>query len=151
MGFGLDRWVEQGLLTLNWVPALEKELDELGEDLVEAIVKSGAKRVVVDGVDGFRHSASYKKRVNRFLIALVKRIKALGVTLVIVEEISLFRSHTQRQVAELSALNENVIYLRHVDTALRLKRMISIVKVRSAVFDSSSRELQIGKNGIVVR
>jgi circadian clock protein KaiC len=136
---------------LRWIPALEEELDEIGETLIESILKLGAKRVVIDAIDGFRNSTSYHKRVNLFLAALIIKIKSLGVTLVLIEETSLYLNQTERKVTEVSAMNENLLYLRHVEVESRMTRVISILKIRSAIYDPSVRELTISPKGIDVR
>jgi circadian clock protein KaiC len=150
LGFALDEWVKQGLLTLHRVSSLEEELDEIGETLIETIQRTGAKRVVIDALDGFRNSTSYVSRVNLFLVALVVKLKSLGVTLIIIEETSLYLNHTERKVTELSAMNENLLYLRHVELESKMTRVISILKIRSAIYDPSVRELKISAKGIDV-
>jgi circadian clock protein KaiC len=150
LGFSLDAWVEKGMLTIHRVSALEEELDEIGETLIEIIQRNGAKRVVIDALDGFRNSTSYVSRVNLFLVALVVKLKSLGVTLIIIEETSLYLNHTERKVTELSAMNENLLYLRHVELESKMTRVVSILKIRSAVYDPSVRELKISAKGIDV-
>ena len=150
LGFQLEKAEKDGRLSLLWFPALEQDLDELAHALISQVERTGAKRVVIDGVDGFKLSATFPKRVNRFLVALSLRIRALGATLVLVEETSFFRRPSSRQVAELSALNENVLYLRNMRYEPRLVRAISVIKMRKGAFDHSVKELRISKNGLEV-
>jgi circadian clock protein KaiC len=146
----VHKWVEKGTIEILWHPALEQELDELGESLLQAVRRSKVKRVVIDGVDGFRYSATDQQRINRFFVALVLKLKAEGVTVLLVEEISFFSGSQQRQVAELSALNETLLYLRNLDFGSRMMRVISILKIRSAVYDASVREFRIDQSGVKV-
>ena len=78
------------------------------------------------------------------------RLKSLGVTVLLVEETALFKRSQERQVAELSALNENLIFMRHQVKGAEIKRTVSILKIRNATYDPTIREFIIGKKGIVV-
>lgn len=51
---------------------------------------------------------------------------------------------------EYSAAFENIIYLRYIETAFQVKRLINIYKVRSSSYDIAIHEFYISNNGIVV-
>lgn len=146
----LDKHVENKDIEIMWHPSIEQEIDELGEALINAVIRTNAKRVVIDGVDAFRYSTNYKKRLSRYMVALIMKLKTLGVTVLLVEETALFQERHERQIAELSALNENLLFLQQTQDGSELARTVSILKIRNAVYDSTVRELVIGKNGITV-
>jgi circadian clock protein KaiC len=142
--------VRDGIIEILWHPALEQELDELGEDLLQSVRRTKAERVVIDGVVGFRHSATDQTRINRFFVALILKLKTEGVTVLLIEEATLFHEQGPRKIAELSALNETLLLLRNIEFETRMMRVISILKVRSAVYDPSLREFQIDQEGVRV-
>lgn len=146
----LEMHVKNKDVEIIWFPAIEQEIDELGEALINAVIRTKAKRVVIDGVDAFRYSTNYKKRLSRYMVALIMKLKTLGVTVLLVEETALFQERHERQIAELSALNENLIFLQQSQDGAELARTVSILKIRNAVYDSTVRELVIGKDGISV-
>ena len=146
----LREHVDEGNVEIIWRPALEQEIDELGERLFEAVIRFKAQRVVIDGVEGFRQSAADKERVNVFFNALVSRLKSLGTTVVIIEESSLFGQPRDRLVAEMSSLNENLLLFRNVDMDTRLVRIISAVKIRNTSYDHSAHTYEISNKGIAV-
>ena len=143
--------VKAGRIDVLWHPALELELDQLGDALLKSVREKQAKRVFIDGVDAFRYSTSHGSRLNRFFVALIMRLKAIGVTVLLVEETALFRGSERRQIAELSALNENLLFLQHVIARGKFIRSISVLKIRNAVYDPHARELHIDDTGVQVR
>ena len=50
----------------------------------------------------------------------------------------------------LVAMLDNVIFLRHVELRARLRRLVSVVKMREGAGDPSLREFSIGEHGIEV-
>ena len=146
----LEKHVKDKKIEILWHPSIEQEIDELGDVLIKAVIRTKAKRVVIDGVDAFRYSTNYKKRLSRYMVALIMKLKTLGVTVLLIEETALFQERHERQIAELSALNENLIFLQQTQDGSELARTISILKIRNAVYDSTVRELVIDKNGISV-
>jgi circadian clock protein KaiC len=147
VGLAFRGAVERGQVQILWRAALEHELDELGELILNAVRAHGARRLFIDGIDGLRYSAAFPNRLDRFLTALILHLKALRVTVVFAEESSLFQTHVARHVGELSALNDNLVYLRYTDIDAHLTRVLSIVKIRSSPYDPSVRELVITDAG----
>ena len=148
LNLDLSENIKKGEIEILWRPALEQELDELGHSLLQKVQDAKVKRVVIDGVDGFRYSTINSKRINRFFVALIMHLKALGTAVVLIEETALFSKPNHRQVAELSALNESVVFLRHFQSRGKMKRLVSILKVRSSIYDSSIREFKIDAEGV---
>jgi circadian clock protein KaiC len=54
-------------------------------------------------------------------------------------------------VSGVSAIIENLIFLRFVEKDATLSRLISITKMRNSAYDEHVRELAITSNGIEVR
>jgi len=108
-------------------------------------------RLVIDGIDGLKLSASFKDRVYTLITALMIKLKALNVTVLLIEEASLFGQHPDRQVAELSAVNENLIYGRYREVKEDRIRIISLVKVRNGTLDSANRIFTITPKGFLIK
>jgi circadian clock protein KaiC len=146
----LAKQVKDKKIEIMWHPSIEQEIDGLGNALIEAVIRTKAKRVVIDGVDAFRHSTNYTDRLSRYMVALVMKLRTLGTTVLLIEETSLFRASHDRQIAELSALNENLILLEHSQSGQQLIRNVSILKIRNSIYDSTIREMLIDGKGISV-
>ena len=146
----LDKPYAEGLLRMLWQPPLELHNDELAEKLLETLAASRARRLVIDGVAGFRHSAVYAGRVTRFVAALTNELRAMGVTTLISEELSLLSDSAVVDSPQLSAFVENIILLRYLEVRSQLYRLISIMKLRDSDYDSAIREFTITSRGIAV-
>lgn len=150
LNINLREQVKNKSVEIVWASALESKIDELGDMLLTAAMRTKAKRIVVDGLDAFRYSTEYAERLPSFMVALASRLKVLGATVLFVEETSLFSQQKERQIAELSALNENLIYFQHLVVKGKLERSISILKIRNSIYDCTVREMIIDKDGIKV-
>jgi circadian clock protein KaiC len=132
-----------------WQPALRYGLDALAERLLDDVRKRKVKRVVIDGIDGFRQSAAYPERTIRFATALSHELRALDVTVMITEETQkLFGPEVEVRIQGLSALVDNIILLEYMDVGSELKRLLSVVKQRGSGYDACVRELSITGRGI---
>ena len=122
----------------------------LPADLIAAVRKRGVQRLFIDGLSGFRNALVYPARQQRFFGALFNELRALGVTTVLAEETRDLFGAEVNAPSELVAMLDNVIFLRHVELRARLRRLVSVVKMREGISDPSLREFSIGKHGIEV-
>jgi circadian clock protein KaiC len=149
VGLPLRGHVESGLVEIAWQPSLKFGLDELGERLLENVQRRKVRRVVIDGIDGFRLGAAYPERTLRFVTAIVNELRALDVTVVITEETQkIFGPEVEVRVPGMSALVDNIILLEYMDAGAELKRFLSIVKQRGSGHENHVRELLITDRGI---
>jgi hypothetical protein len=88
--------------------------------------------------------------MNQFMPALVLKLKSMKVTTMLVEEISTFGLNEGRQIAELSAINENVLLLHHEDIDDEIVPALTILKMRNSGFDKETRKLILSSHGIKV-
>lgn len=148
----LEEHVRAGRLQLSWAAPMERLLDDIADEILGTVDATGARRVVIDGVDALRLAAVYPDRVPRFVAALMFELRARNVTSVITEESDLHRRDHCLPIPDqvVSAVVENVMILRQVVLRARLHRLISIPKVREGAHDASSREFTIAAGGIEV-
>ncbi|MEW6269117.1 MAG: ATPase domain-containing protein [Thermodesulfobacteriota bacterium] len=150
LGLRLASWCEQGLLHVAWQAPLEIFLDEVAERIVDLVTRHGARRVFIDGLEGFVQAAMHPERLPSFLSALTVLLRARGVTTFLSEELPIFTQTIEGTVISVSALVENVILMRYFEYAGEVRRLISIVKLRESDFDAAIREFRITQQGIVV-
>jgi len=149
VGVAMREHVESGLIGMQWQPALRYGLDQLAERLLNDVQKRQVRRVVIDGIDGFRQGAAYPERTMRFVTALTNELRALDCTVMVTEETQkLFGPEVEIRIPGLSALVDNIILLEYMDVGSELKRLISVVKQRGSGHDGNVRELCITDRGI---
>lgn len=153
VGLPLGRYVEAGLIQLDWQPPLEHLMDSLAEQLLERIRaedKRERRRLFIDGAEGFRAAAVYEDRIPRFLSALTNQLRSLDITTLITDELELFQSELVLPTPELANVAESVVLLRYVELRSQIYRLLSVMKMRESGYDASLREFHIAPGGIDV-
>jgi circadian clock protein KaiC len=151
LGRDLDAAIAAGHLELLWQAPTELTLDVLGHRLVDAARRLGARRVVVDGMGGFLEGAAEPERLARFFAALVNELRAMGATtLITIETPRLFGPEVNVPMVGISAVADNILFLRLVETQGWLRRTLAVLKVRDSDFDSSLLGFSIGATGIAL-
>ncbi|KFE64762.1 ATPase domain-containing protein [Hyalangium minutum] len=146
----LKKYVDKGLIEIQWQPPLEHNMDSLAERLLERLHERNVKRIrlFIDGVSGFRSAAVYPDRMGRFFSALSHQLRMLDATTLYSEETPLLSPGVETPLAESAAYVENIILLRYVELRSQLYRLISIMKMRESQYDSGIREFSITDEGI---
>ena len=148
LGLGFSDACRDGLVELIWNPPAEGILDVMGADLIAAVKRYGAKRLFIDGLVGFKQAA-YSERLSAFFSLLSQQLSALRVTTLITEETrELFVREIQVPTPGVSAIFQNILFVRHVETGNELSRLISVMKTRDSDHDRALRRFDITSRGI---
>lgn len=148
VGLMLQGAVDAGTLSLQWQPPLELYMDELGEKLLGELERTRATRLFIDGVEGFRDVSAFPERFRMFITALTVHLRAAGVTTFFSQELPLFgNGPVVQDELLLSAVVENILRLRYVERRRRLRRLISVMKMRENSYDHDVREFRISDAG----
>jgi circadian clock protein KaiC len=151
MGIDLAGAEQRGEVEILWYPTGEHVLDKLAHQLLDAVLRRGVKRLVIDGISGFQQAAVEPERIVRFWSALSNELRGLRVTaLHTLEMPELVGAEVRVPVNGISSLAEGMVLLRYVELRSRLYRLISLFKVREGTFDPTIREFTITDAGIVV-
>lgn len=152
IGIELGKYVDNGMIEIIWQPPLEHYMDSLAEKLLEKIKaeQQEKRRLFIDGAEGFRSAAIYQDRMPRFLSAFTNQLRTQDVTTVISEELDLYKSEVDLPNPELATVTEGVILVRYVELKSHIHRLISILKMRESMYDTSIREFDIRPEGIIV-
>jgi circadian clock protein KaiC len=110
------------------------------------------KRLVIDGLGGFVESVIQPERIGRFFACLANELRAQRVaTILTIESSDIVGPAVRMPVGGVSAIIENLIFLRFVEKDSTLKRLISVTKMRNSAYDEHVRELALTSRGIEVR
>jgi circadian clock protein KaiC len=143
--------VRKGLVEILWRAPLEQLADALSKMLLETVERRGVRRLFLDGLAGLCEGIVYPERVRAFVTALLNALQAKGITTLVADETEqLFGPYPDSSVKGIGSVVDNVIYLRYVELRSQLRRLISVMKVRQGVYDSSLREFSIGPTGFQV-
>jgi len=146
---GLAEAVESKQLELHWQRPIEGVIDLLADRMLQAVRRSGTKRVFIDGLQGFQAAAGNTERLREVMSCVTDELESLGVTSVYSSETpDLFGDQLQLSILGMSSLTHNIILLRHLERECRTVRRISVLKLRDSDHDQSVREFSIADDGI---
>jgi circadian clock protein KaiC len=149
LGLELERRGKRSNVSLLWQPSTEQNVDELVEKLLGELDRTGASRVFIDGLDGLQRATLHAERVHHIFTALANELRARNVTTLYSYEVPKFIGpDLEAPISGVSALVENLIYLRFIEVSAYLYRVLSILKVRETHYDPSLRVFTIGPRGI---
>ncbi|HEX5417093.1 MAG TPA: ATPase domain-containing protein [Chloroflexota bacterium] len=151
-GIDLEAMVKQGLLEIIYLHPLDLSVDEALYELQEAVDRVKAQRVVIDSLSGFQLTLAptFRQDYRESLYRLVSALTGVGITILMTVEIIqsftnlLFTSH------EVSFLSDDIIYERYVELEGELRKVISVIKMRSSAHSRDLREYTITDHGIEI-
>ena len=125
-------------------------IDEWADDLLRAVKRCGAARVLVDSLADLRVAAPDEIRFREFVYSLVQRFSRQGVSCMMTFEIhDLFGSGLLSDGA-ISHLSDNVVLLRYVQENASIGRAISVIKTRASRHLPVTCMFEIGPEGITL-
>jgi circadian clock protein KaiC len=152
--FGMDFETPQhdGQLNIIYLRPLDLSVDETMREILDAVEKSGAKRLVIDSLAGFEMALAPGFRVD-FRESLYRMIGALtrtGVT--IVSTVEVVESFTELALSpySISFLSDDIIRLRYVEIGGQLRKVLMVVKMRAGDHSKDMREYEITSAGLRV-
>jgi circadian clock protein KaiC len=146
-GFGWS--LSQPGVELMYRSPIDVYLEEWYYDLLEAIERTGARRVLIDGLADLRLATTDEVRFREYLYSLLQRCATTGVSLMLTLETP------QGGLADLSGygvsnLSDNVVLLQLIRRGSRMARTMTVLKTRASDHDAAVREFAITEAGIVL-
>lgn len=148
LGLDIEGLEAGGALSLMWSSQGEHVLDELGHRLLDAVQTRGVRRLVIDGLSGFFESAVYPERITRFFSCLVNELRRRGVTVLMTLETRDVVSSSVPLPYGVSGFVDNLLFLRFVEDHGKVKRLLTITKMRDSHFDLGLHAFDIGPQGM---
>ena len=152
--FGIDLVSPQteGLLEIIYLRPLDLSVDETLHEMLEAVERIGAKRVVIDSLAGFEMALAPSFRMD-FRESLYRMIGALtGAGVTVLSTIELPESFTDLNFSphSISFLTDDIIRFRYVEIESQLRKIMMIVKMRGGEHSKDIREYEITSNGLTI-
>lgn len=152
MGFKLDEARKNGTLEVIYLRPLDLSVDETVNEIVSAVKRVKAKRVVIDSLVGFELALApgfrtdFRESLYRMIVALTR----LGVTVISTVEVEEDFTSLGLSNYAISFLSDAIIRLRYVSLDGQLRRMLMVVKMRSGKHSIDTREYEITNKGVVM-
>jgi circadian clock protein KaiC len=152
LGRHLEAMIQRGRLTVVYLRPLDLSVDETLYALRDAVIRSGAKRLVLDSLSGFQMAVSpgFRADFRESLYRLVGVLTGLGVTVVMTLEIEDAYTELRLGPRENAFLTDAIILQRYIELDGQLNRLISVVRVRASDHSKDLRLYEVTSKGIQI-
>ncbi|QNA89373.1 AAA family ATPase [Massilia sp. Dwa41.01b] len=144
--------VQNGHVSVVESRMLDLTVDELIDELQDTLQRTGAKRLVIDSLSEFglymapEFQADQRQAVFRLLATVAKH----GVTTIVTTGLDDDFTGLHFSQANISYLVDAVLSMRYAEVGGRLRKFISVVKVRGCAHSNDLREFRITEQGFEV-
>jgi circadian clock protein KaiC len=152
--FGLDLEAPQkdGTLLILYLRPLDLSVDETMNEILDAVKKIGAKRLVIDSLAGFEMALSpgFREDFRESLYRMIFALTGIGVTILSTVEVDESFTEFPFSTYSISFLTDDIIRLRYVSIEGRLRKILVIIKMRGGNHSQDIREYEITSKGMVI-
>jgi circadian clock protein KaiC len=151
-GLGLKAPQTRGLLEILYLRPLDLSVDETMQDILDAIKRIGARRLVIDSLVGFEMALapSFRADFRESLYRMIGALTGAGVTILSTVEVEDTFTGFPFSHYAISFLTDDIIRLRYVEIDGQLRKMVTVVKMRGSNHSKDIREYVITGKGVVV-
>jgi len=152
--FGLDLHTprEQGTLEILYLRPLDLSVDETMQEILDAVERTGAKRLVIDSLVGFEMALApgFREDFRESLYRMIIALTGAGVTIVSTVEVEENFTSMPLSHYAISFLTDDVIRMRYVEIDGQLRKVMVVIKMRGGNHSKDIREYVITDKGVVV-
>ncbi|HLL22616.1 MAG TPA: ATPase domain-containing protein, partial [Kofleriaceae bacterium] len=152
MGFDLDAMVDAGLVRIIYLRPLDLSPDEIIAELQHAVTETGARRVVIDSLNGLELALapSFREDFAASLYRLVGWLSNGGVSVVFTIEVSEAFDEMKFSPHAVSFMAQNILFFRYVEVEGELKKVLAVIKMRRSAHSKSLHGYDVGARGMIV-
>jgi circadian clock protein KaiC len=151
-GLDLEKPQHDGQLDILYLRPLDLSVDETMQEILDAVKKLGAKRLVIDSLAGFEMALApgFRTDFRESLYRMIGALTGIGVTILSTVEMEESFTGFPFSTYSISFLTDDIIRLRYVEIDGELRKIILIVKMRGGNHSKDIREYQITSEGVVI-
>jgi circadian clock protein KaiC len=152
LGLHFNSPAVKGKLEILYLRPLDLSVDQITQEILDAVDRVGAKRLVIDSLVGFEMAlapgfrADFRESLYRMIVALT----AAGVTILTTVEVEDSFTALQFSHYTVSFLTDDIIRLRYVEIDGQLRKVMVVIKMRGGNHSKDIREYVITDKGVVV-
>jgi len=152
MSHKLDAMIASGDIGVINTRTLDLSLDEILHDLIAMITRMHAKRVVIDSLSGFEMAlaAVFREDFRESLYRLVTSLTDMGVTVLMTAEMADYYTELRFSPHGNAFLADAILMQRYIEMKGKLRRALSIVKVRGSAHSDDIHLYDITADGIAI-
>ena len=146
------KMIDAGKLAVIYLRPLDLSVDEMLFEIVTAVKRIGATRVVIDSLSGFEIALAptFSIDFRESLYRMVGALTATGVTILMTAEIIEPFPRGQFTTERVSFVTDDIIVQRYVEIAGHLEKVVAVVKMRGSSHDTDFRGYTLTATGAVL-
>ena len=152
IGLNLKTALEKGKLEILYIRPLDLSVDETMQEILDAVKRLDAKRLVIDSLVGFEMALAPAFRTD-FRESLYRMIGALtGAGITILSTVEVEDTFTALPFSQyvISFLTDDIIRMRYVEINGQLRKVMVIIKMRGSNHSKDIREYIITDTGLTI-
>ncbi|MFZ0825809.1 MAG: ATPase domain-containing protein [Verrucomicrobiia bacterium] len=151
-GLNLISAQQAGKLETLYLRPLDLSVDETMQEILDAIKRVGAKRLVIDSLVGFEMALApgFRAEFRESLYRMIGALTGAGITILSTVEVEDSFTELAFSHYAISFLTDDIIRLRYVEIDGQLRKVMVVVKMRGGNHSKDIREYVITNKGVVV-
>jgi circadian clock protein KaiC len=155
-GWDFEQYEKQGKLAFVTTPLIDISNDKLLYQILNAVNRIGAKRVVIDSISTLMSATMNEEQARQFQIQITSFFKEKGVTCVLNYLCGAsfgavkgqLLSNLMTNEMRISSMTDGIIMLLYVERGQNVKKMLNVLKLRGSAHSKEVFRYEIGKGGI---
>ncbi|HXO09211.1 MAG TPA: ATPase domain-containing protein [Solirubrobacteraceae bacterium] len=143
-------WSLDDSVTMLYRSPVDLYIDEWIYELLDAIDRLGAKRVLIDSLTDVLFASGDEIGFREYMYSLIQRCSRTGVSLFMTTELPDLFGVNRLSEYGVSHLSDNVLILQYIRGESTIRRAVTALKTRASSNDPRVREFRIGSNGITI-
>jgi circadian clock protein KaiC len=151
-GRQFEKLVREKRLEILYLRPLDLSIDETLMEIQTAVKRLGAKRAVIDSLSGLELALAptFREDFRESLYRMMGALTGLGVTVMATVEVQDTYTDLRFSPLGIAFLTDGIIMQRYIEIDGRLRRALSVIKVRSSQHSKELMEYEISDGGIVL-
>lgn len=147
----VSKMLDRGTLAIEEIETLAVSPEEFAQSVRRQVEDQDAEIVMLDGIAGYQLTVRGDDRaLVEEMQALCRYLTNMGVTVILIDEISRVTGEFQATEIGLSYIADNIVFLRHIELDGGLHKVIGVLKKRLSDFEHTLREFDITGHGLKV-
>jgi len=151
-GLKLKQAERKGTLETLYLRPLDLSVDETMQEILDAIRRVGAKRLVIDSLVGFEMALApgFRADFRESLYRMIGALTGAGITILSTVEVEDTFTGLPFSHYAISFLTDDIIRFRYVEIDGQLRKVMVVIKKRGGNHSKDIREYVITNKGIVL-
>jgi len=152
IGLNLKTPQEKGKLEILYVRPLDLSVDETMQEILDAVERVGAKRLVIDSLVGFEMALApgFREDFRESLYRMIGALTGAGITIFSTVEVEDTFTALPFSQYVISFLTDDIIRMRYVEINGQLRKVMVIIKMRGSNHSKDIREYVITDKGLKI-